>query len=336
MKIDIGSNNNVLLKNKRVFLFLVFLFLLVHVAFPRNIEFTDAADLEELEITTESREIVNYKDGKDIAIVYICTGAYYVFWEEFYKSMEEKFISSMRKDYYVFTDYENIYAKEEDNVHVVPQENLGWPGNTLKRFHMFLSQENELLQYKYIFFMNANIICNEEIGEEFLPRDEGLLFVQHHAYYNRSNKKFTYERNSNSTAYIPMGQGKYYICGGVNGGKAANYLHMCEVLKNRIDEDEKNGITAVWHDESHINRYLLDLEENQYKLLNASYCFPEYKMNRSPSQFPFHPILFFRSKERYIDLKKIKGNRWEMMGNNKNRIDKGRGDKEEQNRKASK
>jgi len=34
---------------------------------------------------------------------------------------------------------------------------------------------------------------------------------------------------------------------------------MCEVLKNQIDEDENNDITAVWHDESYINRYLVNL-----------------------------------------------------------------------------
>jgi len=223
--------------------------------------------------------------------------------------MEEKFIPSMRKDYYVFTDSENIYGKENNNVHIVPQENLGWPGNTLKRFHMFLSQENELVKYKYIFFMNANIICNEEIGEEFLPKDEGLLFVKHHGYYYIPNTIFPYERNSNSTAYIPMGEGKYYVCGGINGGKAENYLHMCEVLKNQIDEDEKNGITAKWHDESHINRYVLNLEENQYKLLDPGYCYPGYLSKSDLSKYPFKPILFFRDKKKYINVRKIKGNK---------------------------
>jgi len=52
---------------------------------------------EKIEISSESRELANIKNEKDIAIVYICTGQYYVFWEEFYKSMEEKFIPSMRK-----------------------------------------------------------------------------------------------------------------------------------------------------------------------------------------------------------------------------------------------
>jgi len=39
---------------------------------------------EKIEISSESRELANIKNEKDIAIVYICTGQYYVFWEEFY------------------------------------------------------------------------------------------------------------------------------------------------------------------------------------------------------------------------------------------------------------
>jgi len=256
---------------------------------------------------------------KDIAILYICTGDYVVFWKEFYESMEEKFVPTMKKDYFVFTDSKSIYGDKNVNVHIIPQKNLGWPGNSLYRFHMFLSQKENLEKFKYIFFLNANVICKNEINEDdILPKEEGIVFVKHFAFYNKPNTKFTYERNQNSTAYIPMGEGKYYICGGANGGKTKNYLKMCEELKSRIDKDDENGITAIWHDESHINRYLYDLDKNNipYKLLEPSYCFPEFNLNSK--NFPFDPILFYRSKKKYINVKKIKGSFKEMQGNNKN------------------
>jgi len=134
-------------------------------------------------------------------------------------------------------------------------------------------------------------------------KKENLLFVKHSFFYNKSNKRFPYERNMNSTAGIPIGHGKYYVCGGINGGKAKDYLQMCEELKYRIDLDDKKGIIARWHDESHINRYLYE-EQNTYKMLNSSYCFPEHRKNS-----PFKPILFFRNKEKYIDIKKIKNSK---------------------------
>ncbi|OUM58004.1 glycosyltransferase family 6 protein [Piromyces sp. E2] len=230
----------------------------------------------------------------------------------------------MKKDYFVFTDSETIYGDENPNVHIIPQENLGWPGNTLYRFHMFLSQKEELEKFKYIFFLNANVECYEEIKEnDFLPKKEGLLFVKHFNFHDKQNTLFSYERNSNSTAYIPMGEGKYYVCGGANGGKAKNYLDMCEELRRRIDIDDENGVTAIWHDESQINRYLYDLdkENKPYKILDPGYCFPEMFLEnklKNPDSFPYDPILLYRRKQDYINVNKIKGDYNEMQGNNKN------------------
>ena len=41
-----------------------------------------------------------------VGILYICTGKYIVFWEEFYKSCQKYFLSDSEcvKQYYVFTD----------------------------------------------------------------------------------------------------------------------------------------------------------------------------------------------------------------------------------------
>lgn len=237
---------------------------------------------------------------KDIAIVYICTGKYDVFWKDFYLSFEEKFIPTKTKDYYVFTDSTSLYAAEKENVHVIYQENLGWPGNTLYRFRIFLSQKEALKEYDYVFFMNANIVCMDKVEENFLPKDEGLLFVQHPGFYNKWKFKFTYERRKISAAYIPIWAGKYYVCGGVNGGRSECFMQMCEELDKRIDEDEQKGIVAIWHDESHINRYCY--EYKNAKIMNPSYCYPE------DWDIPFKPILMVREKSKWIDVEKVRAN----------------------------
>ena len=43
-----------------------------------------------------------------IAILYICTGKYNIFWKDFYTSCEKNFIPNSEKHYFVFTDAENI------------------------------------------------------------------------------------------------------------------------------------------------------------------------------------------------------------------------------------
>ena len=224
-----------------------------------------------------------------IAILYICTGKYTVFWEEFYPSCEKYFLINSEKHYFVFTDGQiNIY---NENVHRIEQENLGWPGNTLYRFRMFWSIREELASFDYIFFFNANSEFLAPVDAEFLPsEEEGIVVVQHPGYVNSKPDEFTYDRNQKSQAYIPFGQGSYYICGGINGGHSKSFLELIDSLRKAIEEDDTNGLHALWHDESHINKYILD---HPYKLLSPSYCYPE------GWNIPFNKSILIRDKSKY-------------------------------------
>lgn len=238
------------------------------------------------------------KKGK-IAILYICTGKYEVFWKKFYKSSIKRLIPDYSKDYYVFTDAVSIYKEEQKNVHKIEQRCLGWPYDTLMRFHMFLQIEEELNTYDYIFFFNANSYIPRKItAQEFLPEKEHLLFVQHPGMYRSNPEEFTFERNPESRAYIPMGEGRVYVCGGINGGRSDEYLKVIRELKYRIDEDLSKDIIAVYHDESQINRYVY--ENEGYKLLPPSYCYPEgWKM-------PFPKKIIILDKSKYFNDREIK------------------------------
>ena len=114
-----------------------------------------------------------------VAILYICTGKYVAFWEDFYKSFEKNFLKKSHVEYFVFTDADSLYGeKEYDNIHRIEQGNLGWPGNTLFRFRMFVSIKERLADFDYLFFLNANTVCTEQVTEEeFLPVEEDLLVV---------------------------------------------------------------------------------------------------------------------------------------------------------------
>lgn len=39
-----------------------------------------------------------------VGMLYICTGKYTVFWPEFYRTFNEKFLPNCEKEYFVFTD----------------------------------------------------------------------------------------------------------------------------------------------------------------------------------------------------------------------------------------
>lgn len=118
-----------------------------------------------------------------IGILYICTGKYVVFWKEFYNSFMKNFCNDCEKDFFVFTDSSKIEFEEKENVHKIFQENLGWPYNTLMRFSMFDSIKETLKKFDYLYFFNANMICNKKVYEnEILPNlDNGkkLIVVIH-------------------------------------------------------------------------------------------------------------------------------------------------------------
>ena len=170
-----------------------------------------------------------------IGMLYICTGKYTVFWPEFYRSFEEKFLPGCEKEYFVFTDAPAIEYEDAPRVHRIYQEAYPWPYSTLKRFSIFLTQEDALRGMDYLFFFNANLTCKKTVtAEEFLPRPEkgeNLLLVQQPGFWNKKPPFYTYDRNPKSTAYIPYNCGKDYVSGGLNGGTAAAYLALCACVQ---------------------------------------------------------------------------------------------------------
>lgn len=215
--------------------------------------------------------------GNSIAVMYIATGRYIDFWDGFYENMEKYFLPDIPKTYFLFTD-----AKDKNfpgNVEVVEQEQLKWPMITLKRFHFFNSIKNKLKDFDYIYFVNGNMRPQKLIGKEILPTDEQkMVFTVHPLYKDIQNKSlFRYDRNKMSSAYIDNIDGDEYIMGGFFGGRKDDFLKMSEILQNNIDKDLENNIIALWHDESHINRYLVDLKYQNKKplILPANFTWPE-------------------------------------------------------------
>lgn len=229
-----------------------------------------------------------------IGILYICTGKYVIFWREFFQSMEENFLPEIEKHYFVFTDSSEIdFAGKVDRIHVIHQDNLGWPDNTLKRFHVFLNQEESLSKMDYLFFCNANLQVLQKISaKEFLPENnERLVAVQHPGFFNKVRDKFTYDNNSRSTAYIASTEGEIYVAGGLNGGYTSDFLQAMKVMKQNIDQDLQKGIVALWHDESHWNRYIIG--RSDVKILDAAYLYPE------GWNIPFEKKILIRDKVNY-------------------------------------
>ena len=161
------------------------------------------------------------------------------------------------------------------------------------RYEMFSNIRSQLEECEYIFFFNANIIFLDQIDDYILPDDDydGLVAVIHPFFWDKPMVYgFSYERDKRSTAAIEWGDGKFYVLGGINGGKKDAYLQLIDTIKKNIEIDLKNDIIALWHDESHFNRYILDKNP---LILNPSFGYPE------EYNLPFTPIISIIDKSTY-------------------------------------
>jgi hypothetical protein len=229
-----------------------------------------------------------------IAILYVCTGKYVIFWEDFYKSSEKNFIPGAEKKYFIFTDALRIAFDDRPNVEKIHQDNLGWPKNTLMRYKMFEGISDKLIEYDYIFFFNANTLFVKPIKpEDFLPQQkETLVAVIHSGYADVPVSRKPFESRTKSRAFMTPKANQPYFQGAVNGGVARDFIEAIKELNADIEADLKDGIIAAWWDESHWNRYLAK-RPDQVKILPPAYLCPE------GVKVDYEPIIVLREKSRH-------------------------------------
>ena len=75
----------------------------------------------------------------------------------------------------------------------------------------------------------------------------------------------TWEEKMNSQASVPPRQRKVYVHGAFFGGPVKEFMEMCQTLANCVESDLNMNYVAIWHDESHLNRYSSDMgRKNKY------------------------------------------------------------------------
>lgn len=208
-----------------------------------------------------------------IAILYIALGEYNLFWKEFYESCEEYFLDNIEKKYFIFTDNDEL--EKRNNIEIIKKANQGWPLNTLLRFYFFHDIREQLIEYDYVYFFNANYLFKNKITlSEFLPKfnNDYLVVLS----WDKVNKKkkiyYTYERNKKSAAYISEMEGEFYYQGGMIGGRTSEFIKLVKNCINMIESDKKINFIPICHDESYLNKYLLTKKPLR---INEIYGMPE-------------------------------------------------------------
>lgn len=213
-----------------------------------------------------------------VAIIFIGTSKYLNFLPQYYQNIVENFLPNSEKTFLVFTDGEGDFP---ENVKVFPQEHLDWPYITLTRFEIINKAKEEIGKYDWLVFLDADTLVVDKILEEEFFSDKPLFGVWHPC----DNLKMpphnsvpgAFETNPKSLACIGNFEDNYpsyYYQGCLWGGKIPEVLDMIAELENRVNLDLENDVIAVWHDESHLNKYF---NENQDRVntLGPEYAYPE-------------------------------------------------------------
>ena len=218
-----------------------------------------------------------------ICILNIATNKYIQFVEKLLNSVEENFLNGHEISALVFTNHE--VEEISENVKISQIDHEPWPIPTLKRYHYFVKEKEYISQFDYCFYMDVDMRIEDKVGDEVLG---DLVATQHPGFWFKTPNQFSYERRPQSTAYVSYGEGKMYYAGGFNGGKPEHFLKMSQTIVENVEKDFGNNMIALWHDESHMNRYLID---NPPTLeLTPSYCYPEaVRFNPTGWNVPFDP-----------------------------------------------
>lgn len=210
----------------------------------------------------------------NVGLAIVATGKYVTFVEPLIRSAEQHFLNRHHRFFFVFTDHVDQVIKQ-DNVIVIYQKKLGWPYDSMMRCSMYYNARVYMKDMDFLYACDSDMRFVDTVGDEILG---DLVATQHPGYIGNRG---TYETNQKSLAYIAPHEGTCYFAGGFYGGKRDEFLLLNKTLNERIQADLYQGIMPVWHDESHLNRYLIDHKPTV--ILTPSYCYPEsWKLNYHP------------------------------------------------------
>lgn len=208
--------------------------------------------------------------AENVGLLIMATGKYVVFVEPLINSAKTHFCKNHQVTYYVFTDG---YLPPAENVVCIYQPKLGWPRDTMMRYHAYLSHSDLFTSEDYLFACDADMLFVDTVGDEILGSLVATLSPGFTLGSPYPRSRGAYETNPLSTACVRDDEGELYFAGGFYGGTTQEVLKMLSTNVANINQDLDIGLIAAVHDESHWNRYCIDHPPTV--ILSPSYCYPE-------------------------------------------------------------
>ena len=223
---------------------------------------------------TEANVLARQPKGVyNVGLNIVAIAKYTKFLQPLITSADKYFMRDHKVTYFVISDKLDEVAKVKTNRHIVSimEKNQGWPKNTLARYQFISEHRHVYHDMDFLFQIDADMFFVSSVNSEALGSIVGTL---HPGFYTKPRSSFTYDNNPKSTAYVNPNEGEYYFYGAVVGGCLSEVITMADIIVENILIDlHKYNYIALWHDESHLNRYFIDHPPT--KVLSPEYCAPE-------------------------------------------------------------
>lgn len=218
----------------------------------------------EKQITAVKKPVVN--------LLTIATQKYTKFVEPLLKSADEFFLKDCDVNYCVFSDKQDV-VMWRDKAKYFYLEHKKWPYITLERFHTFKNNKPHLPEADYFFYIDVDTLFKAPISASDILSD--ITAVRHCGF---TGKRGSYETRPESTSYVAENEGTRYYGGGFWGFSKKEFWLFVDTAVVFIDKDREKRIIPVYHDESVLNRLLINNPPT--KVLSPSYHYPEGNIER--------------------------------------------------------
>lgn len=154
-----------------------------------------------------------------------------------------------------------------------------WPYVSATRYRVALDHW-ELFTGDHVFQIDADSRIVGPVGAEILC--DGITVTTHPGFPpDVSPDVCPYERRPGSTARVPYGEGRQYHPGAFVGGSRDAFHRLASYVADAVDRDIQRGVHAVWYEESHLNRYLVD--HPPQLVLDRRYCWWDRQWGDDPA-----------------------------------------------------
>ncbi|XP_057235540.1 histo-blood group ABO system transferase 1-like isoform X2 [Malurus melanocephalus] len=195
------------------------------------------------------------------------------FIEGFMRSANQYFLAGHPVNFYLFTDNPEkippLQMAPEKRLLVIPVQNdPRWPDISTSHMDIISAYIHSHFQHEvdYLYSIDINSQLLAPIGVEIIDALVATISSWHLTPWYRHK---SYERRPASRAAIPEGHGDFYYTASFYGGSVAELYKLTRACSEGLRADREKGIEARWHEESHLNRYLV--QHKPTRLLSPEY-----------------------------------------------------------------